>query len=777
MNTLIREKFKNISMILVFIILGISGCGKDTQTQTIEKVTEEKSELPMYELSDYETDEITKICEDIYETALKDNKGDSLTTVRNIVNQLGEKGYAAVDCDNQIDMTKSDQVMQFCKQVDAKKPAEITIIVVSYQDDFIRYDLKTQDGNVDVERSYYKYENRCFDKKSTDNYSADLWQYTNEGYLIFGGNWFSEESYVLSLSDVPECTALRVKPLDERCRELNRQYIFPIGYGKNNMFLTDWSENDYRELDFYDLYDIFYPKVNNRAIPYVADDDIRAGAVYQIPKDEFENVIMKYFNIDSRTLQSKTTYHEEDETYTYKPRGYYEMEYPKVPFPEVVNYSENSDGTIMLTVNAVYPYGNTSKLYTHEVVVRPMNNGGVQYVSNKVLTSDNDYDKSWHVDRMTDEQWEKTYEDTCEGKYGGTEISTEFTTNEKDSLFTKEERKQLTDRALSAAKELKDVYKDIEIAAIDSFETGIKNFTDEQQKRAVKLLGKAGYVSVAEDINMENYEEVENFYSKYLKNQATMVTIFDVHSDGTIGEITFLYRDGKLQTYYVGIDWKEGGIPDIKETLVSNLKEIRLTEKGYFIYVYEELFEHEGTSRYFRIKPLSDKCRELTKKYVSKLSYVNYNMLVTDWDKNNVEDILMPCMFEDIYRIYTGENLKAENDRIPADVYEKIMTTCFLVSVEQLHENCEYDENTSSYKYEMIYAEPFSPFGEVVDYTQNSDGTITLFVDGVWVDFDSDCAFTNKIVVQPFDDGTFRYLSNTVEQKELELPAVVRWQP
>ena len=365
MNTLIREMLINISMILVFIILGISGCGKDTQTQTIEKVKEEKSELPMYELSDYETDEITKICEDIYNTIEKDNKADSLATVRNIVNQLGEKGYVAVDCDNQIDMTKADQVMQFCKKVDAKKTAEITIIIVSYQDDFIRYNLKTQDGNVDIERSYYKYENGYFEKKSTDNYSADMWQYTNEGYLIFDGNWYCEESYVLSLSDVPECTA-------------------------------------------------------------------------------------------------------------------------------------------------------------------------------------------------------------------------------------------------------------------------------------------------------------------------------------------------------------------------------------------------------------------------SKLSYVNYNMLVTDWDKNNVEDILMPCMFEDIYRIYTGENLKAENDRIPADVYEKIMTTCFPVSVEQLHENCEYDENTNSYKYEMIYAEPFPPFGEVVDYTQNSDGTITLFVDGVWVDFDSDCAFTNKIVVQPFDDGTFRYLSNAIEQKELQLPAVER---
>ena len=46
------------------------------------------------------------------------------------------------------------------------------------------------------------------------------------------------------------------------------------------------------------------------------------------------------------------------------------------------------------------------------------------------------------------------------------------------------------------------------------------------------------------------------------------------------------------------------------------------------------------------------------------------------------------------------------------------------------------------------------------------DGTITLYVDGVWIDYNSDYAFTNQIVVQPFPDGTFRYLSNTIEQKK-----------
>lgn len=92
-------------------------------------------------------------------------------------------------------------------------------------------------------------------------------------------------------------------------------------------------------------------------------------SVYQIPKEEFESVIMKYFNIDSQTLQSKTVYDSKTSTYEYKPRGFEEVEYPEYPYSEVVGFTENSDGTISLTANVVFPYEGDSRVYAHEVVV------------------------------------------------------------------------------------------------------------------------------------------------------------------------------------------------------------------------------------------------------------------------------------------------------------------------------------------------------------------------------------------------------------------------
>ena len=250
-----------------------------------------------------------------------------------------------------------------------------------------------------------------------------------------------------------------------------------------------------------------------------------------------------------------------------------------------------------------------------------------------------------------------------------------------------------------------------------------------------------------------------------------------MEADGLLGAQTFVYRNEKLQSYYVGIRWREGGEPEILGTSVSDLSEIKFTEKGYFIYTFENPVAHAGLREYWRVKLLPEKCRELTEKYIAGLSYVNYNMLVVNWDSSNVEDILMPCMFEDIYRIYTGKNLKTDNGEIPAEEYEKIMTTYFPVSTEQLRKYCKYNEKSNSYEYDMISASPYPPFGEVVDYTENSDGTITLIVDGVWADYNSDCAFTNRIVVQPFEDGTFRYLANSIEQRELELPVIARMNP
>ena len=402
-----------LAAISFVLMLSVSGCSdappeEDTVSETVIDIQ------AIQEESEENADEIISVCINLYEKAEEENKLADLETIRSIVNRLGENGYPAVDSRNQVNMTEAEQVLEFCEKVDAQEEAEITILEVSYLGGFVKYDLHTKDGNVDVVRSYYKYENGNMKREVTGNYQAEYWNYTEEGYLMFSGVWFSEELYVLTLSGAEEHTALRVQPLDETYRELSRKYLRPIGFEQNNMFIVDWSEDDFGALNFYDMYDILYPKVNGQYVPYIADDNLAVSAVYRIPKEEFESVIMKYSNIDSETLQSKTVYYSEDSTYEYKPRGFEEVEYPEYPYSEVVDFTENSDGTITLTANVVFPYAGDSKVYAHEVVVRPLEDGGVQYVSNQIIPSEDNYEETWHTPRLTLEEWEE-----WEELYGG----------------------------------------------------------------------------------------------------------------------------------------------------------------------------------------------------------------------------------------------------------------------------------------------------------------------------------------------------------------------
>ena len=154
------------------------------------------------------------------------------------------------------------------------------------------------------------------------------------------------------------------------------------------------------------------------------------------------------------------------------------------------------------------------------------------------------------------------------------------------------------------------------------------------------------------------------------------------------------------------------------------------------------------------------------------LDFQKYKLMVCDWDEETVHELLMPGMFEDFYYIRYGEAYRDSFASIPADLFEEVMTTYLPVTVADLRKAYEYDETAGTYRQETVYNSPYPPFLEVTDYKYNVDGTITLYADGVWPDYNSDHAFSNEIVVKPFKDGTFRILSNDVTEQELKLPAV-----
>ena len=402
----------------ILLAMNMSGCTSftenDSENKSIKQSQQEhentnKIAMKRTETEEKEEEEILEICRQAYTKATKEDKLNDLEMICGLVTNLGEKGYTAVDTENQINMTEYEKLQQFCEMVEAKKKGRMTVVEVAKNGSCTVRNMETKDGNVNIIRSYYVYEDGEMNQSSEDIYRAESWEYTEDGYLMFSGWLAFEGSYEVTRDKMMEYTAYRVLPLDETFRELNRKYILPIGYERNNMFLTDWSEEDFGELDFYDAFDLFYQEHHMGNGDFTAGKAMGTSAVYLISKEKFEPVIMSKFRISSEVLQSKTVYHPEEEVYEYKPRGFEEVEYPEYPYPEVIGYTRNDDGTLTLNVQAVFPYRGLSKVYTHEVTVRDTEDGGIQYVANHVIEPIEDLEIGWHVPRLTRADWEELY--------------------------------------------------------------------------------------------------------------------------------------------------------------------------------------------------------------------------------------------------------------------------------------------------------------------------------------------------------------------------------
>lgn len=383
----------------------------DIQSVRQESENADKTVMKRSKSEEKEAEEILEICSKTYAKAEKEGKLDDLEMIRDLIKELGEKGFTAVDSENQVNMTEYEKLIQFSEKAEAKKNGRMTVVEVAKGGSCIIRNMETHDGIVNMIRSYCIYENGKLKQSSEDIYRTESWEYTEDGHLMFSGRLAFEGSYEVTRNEIMEYMAYRVLSLDETCRELNRKYILPIGYERNNMFLTDWSEEEFAELDFYDMFDLFYQENHTANGEFTFGNAMGTSAVYLISKEKFEPVIKSKFKISSEVLQSKTVYYPCEEVYEYKPRGLEETEYPEYPYPEVIGYVNNDDGTLTLKVQAVFPYRGVSKAYIHEVTVRDTKDGGIQYVGNRIIEPINNPEIRWHVPRLTRTEWEELYGD------------------------------------------------------------------------------------------------------------------------------------------------------------------------------------------------------------------------------------------------------------------------------------------------------------------------------------------------------------------------------
>ena len=206
------------------------------------------------------------------------------------------------------------------------------------------------------------------------------WQYTEKG-------WFC---YELCVPEPPEVTEvvdgncmLRVRPREEKCIELSRKCLLSLGYRGNNLLCSNWNAENMESLDYNGMYEYLYT--------------MKTGSTFEpqnypngIPAEEFEGMIMSYLTVTAEQLREWAVFDEEHHTYVWMRLGCgnYSPTFFGTATPEVTGITENKDGTVTLTVDAVCgmgEYGDAAM--THELTMRFDGDGGFKYLGNKILES------------------------------------------------------------------------------------------------------------------------------------------------------------------------------------------------------------------------------------------------------------------------------------------------------------------------------------------------------------------------------------------------------
>ena len=92
----------------------------------------------------------------------------------------------------------------------------------------------------------------------------------------------------------------------------------------------------------------------------------------------------------------------------------------------------------------------------------------------------------------------------------------------------------------------------------------------------------------------------------------------------------------------------------------------------YAFQKYPEVSEAVDGSSMIRIKPLSDECREVSKRCVYLLGYQGNNLLCSDWDRSDMEGLDYNGLYEYLYRMKYGERYEfsGNSSGIPAEEFE-----------------------------------------------------------------------------------------------------------
>lgn len=302
--------------------------------------------------------------------------------------------------------------------------------------------------------------------------------------------------------------------------------------------------------------------------------------------------------------------------------------------------------------------------------------------------------------------------------------------------------------------------------------------TDETILELQKKLMETGYpvVTLVTYSNMENYESVDSFLEDCASGESGSIVIYEIHDDGGIGRMKFIYDGTDMYVVSAGSVWNENGKSRMSYISHTRIKEWEYTEKGWFCYELcvpepPEVTEIVDGSCLIRVKPMTEEQREMSERCVRGLGYQGNNILCSNWDADHMEELDFNGMYEYLYAMKYGDKFNSEDypGGIPKEEFESLIMEYLPITAEQIREYAAFDEENQTYLWERLGCFNYAPtfFGtslpEVVNIKENDDGTVTLTVEAVCdMVICDDAVITHELTVRFAEDGSFQYLGNEI---------------
>ena len=276
--------------------------------------------------------------------------------------------------------------------------------------------------------------------------------------------------------------------------------------------------------------------------------------------------------------------------------------------------------------------------------------------------------------------------------------------------------------------------------------------------------------------NMENYESVDRFLEECTDGKSGSVVIYEIHGDGGIGRMKFIFDGTEMYVVSAGGIWNDNNKPGMSYISYTRIKEWKYTEKGWFGYELcvpepPEVSEIMDGSCLIRIKPMTEEQREMSERCVRGLGYQGQNLLCSNWNVENMSELDYNGMFEYLYGMKYGEKFNSEDypNGIPKEEFESLIMEYLPITAEQIREYAVFDEENQTYLWARLGCFNYAPtfFGtslpEVIDIKENEDGTVTLTVEAVCdMVICDDAVITHELTVKFAEDGSFQYLGNEI---------------